>query len=540
MKFDSRLLDVAKAKKTKGRSSQNAVIYTRVSSKEQAENNNSLESQKRHCEEYANKRNLKVVEYFGGTFESAKSDERKEFKRMLDFVKQHKNISYILVYAYDRFSRTGASGAYISAQLKQRGIYVVSVTQHVDPNSASGTLHEEMLYAFSSFDNNLRRDRMINGFRDKLDEGYWPLPLPLGFTKKNPGVRAENHQIIVDDTGKLLRKAWRWKLKDGMQNKEIVERLRAAGVNISQTKLSKIFRNPFYCGLVVSRFLDGEVRDGKHEPMVSQKEFFAVLDLLKSKFEKGRHSSESEDQLPLRRFVKCSDCGGMYTGYLQKQKNIYYYRCRTKGCCKNRNQKEMHESFAKFIGGYEVNPAAEAHIRKVMTYMFLDQNKSLFEQQEAYRKELQKVEETIEQLEERLARAQVTLEVFEKYRGKFEQERRDALQKIEECSITGSNLEKCIEWTLAQSRNLRERWFSGLDSERVVLQNVIFPDGVTYDRQKGTFLTNRVNTLFSPIPEIVRHSERQKRKSKGNVPFDFPLRRGGDSNPRYPLPGTTV
>lgn len=49
-----------------------------------------------------------MIEYFGGTCESAKSDERKEFQKMLNYVKRRINIGYIIVYSYDRFSRTDA------------------------------------------------------------------------------------------------------------------------------------------------------------------------------------------------------------------------------------------------------------------------------------------------------------------------------------------------------------------------------------------------------------------------------------------------
>lgn len=96
-----------------------AVIYTRVSTKEQAETNKSLETQKKYCEQLAAKNNIDIIAYFGGTYESAKSDERKEFNKMLTFVKRNKEVSYIIVYSYDRFSRTGANGAYISEQLKK-------------------------------------------------------------------------------------------------------------------------------------------------------------------------------------------------------------------------------------------------------------------------------------------------------------------------------------------------------------------------------------------------------------------------------------
>src|SRR5205807_2633069 len=79
------------------RTGKNCVIYTRVSSKEQAENNSSLASQKRYCEEYAQKKGYSIKDYFGGTFESAKGDERKEFKRLIDYVKRTKAIEAIIV-----------------------------------------------------------------------------------------------------------------------------------------------------------------------------------------------------------------------------------------------------------------------------------------------------------------------------------------------------------------------------------------------------------------------------------------------------------
>ena len=52
----------------------NAVIYTRVSSKEQAENNKSLETQRKYCLQYALRYDLNVIGFFGGTYESAKTD----------------------------------------------------------------------------------------------------------------------------------------------------------------------------------------------------------------------------------------------------------------------------------------------------------------------------------------------------------------------------------------------------------------------------------------------------------------------------------
>src|SRR6267154_4650426 len=104
---------IRKSEKKPLRTGKGCVIYTRVSSKEQADNNTSLETQKRCCEEYCLKNGYPIKQYFGGTFESAKSDERKEFERLIAFVHKEKTIVAIIVYSYDRFSRSGANAAFL-------------------------------------------------------------------------------------------------------------------------------------------------------------------------------------------------------------------------------------------------------------------------------------------------------------------------------------------------------------------------------------------------------------------------------------------
>jgi DNA invertase Pin-like site-specific DNA recombinase len=83
---------VSKDKKT-------AVIYTRVSSKEQADKNLSLDFQRKTIEEYAGRNGFTIAATFGGTYESAKTAGRKEFARMLEYVKRSRGaVSHILVH----------------------------------------------------------------------------------------------------------------------------------------------------------------------------------------------------------------------------------------------------------------------------------------------------------------------------------------------------------------------------------------------------------------------------------------------------------
>lgn len=118
----------AKGKSNIRKKGSNCVIYTRVSTKEQADTNLSLETQRKACDRYAQRYGYTVLANFGGTYESAQTDERKEFTAMLSFVRKSRlKISFILVYSLERFSRNDNS-IWLSGQLRKLGIEIISVT----------------------------------------------------------------------------------------------------------------------------------------------------------------------------------------------------------------------------------------------------------------------------------------------------------------------------------------------------------------------------------------------------------------------------
>jgi len=201
-----------------------AVIYTRVSTKEQAETNQSLETQLERCRFYAGKHGYEVAGEFGGTYESAKNDERKEFKVMLDFVRKSKlRIGYIIVYSHDRFSRSGSGAIGIVDELSKMGISVVAVSQPVDTMTASGKLQQGIQFLFSQFDNDQRREKCMTGMEAKLRKGYWPGKAPMGYDQ----LKVNGEQVIKPNKqGKLIRLAFQLKAEQGLSNTDIIQRLK--------------------------------------------------------------------------------------------------------------------------------------------------------------------------------------------------------------------------------------------------------------------------------------------------------------------------
>lgn len=503
----------------------NAVIYTRVSTKEQADNRASLATQREACERYARERDLHVVEYFGGTFESAKTDERKEFQKMIAFLKRRSNVSYIIVYSYDRFSRSGTNGAYISEELKKRGTSILSVTQNVDPDSAGGWLQENLYHLFSKLDNQQRKTKCVAGIVTKLREGYWPMHPPLGFTNLNAGKRADLHQIVVDGKGKILRKAWTWKLRYNMRNVEIVKRLKKAGVSITERKLSDTFRNPFYCGKIVCKHIPGEVVQGKHEAMVTESQWLRVYNLLEGNNHKSKHDPDKVDEMPLKVFMRCHDCGNPYTGYLQKQKNIYYYRCRTKGCCKNRNRKIVHAKFAEVLSLFQLNEELKPLVKDMMVHTYFELHREAIGRADKDRARLAELEAKLEALQRKYAFDQIPEAIYSRFAAELEDEMASVRVHVEENDEMSSNLEDCIDFVLTLSCNLQKMWQFGERAQRLKIQNLVFPEGISYDRENNRVLTTRVNSLFAQIPQLTRVLEKDKGDSNENFQMN-PLKSG--------------
>lgn len=215
--------------------------------------------------------------------------------------------------------------------MKKYGVITLAVTQELDPTTPAGSFQQKILFLFGQMDNELRRDKTVTGMKELLRKGYCPYSIPRGYINLNKG-KAVNQNIVLSDEGKLLQKAFHWKADLQMRNSEIIKRLSDMGMDIDERRLGEIFSNPFYCGIIVSKMIPGEVIEGRHEPMVSQDTFLKVNNVISEARNHPVTHKEEDENLPLKRFMKCGSCDTPMTGYLVKRKGLYYYKCRTKGC----------------------------------------------------------------------------------------------------------------------------------------------------------------------------------------------------------------
>ena len=494
------------------RTEKNCVIYTRVSTKEQAEHNMSLETQRKACEQFALRNNYSVLSSFGGTYESAKTDERKEFKKMLDYVRKNKEkISYIIVYSVDRFSRTGANGMYIASQLRKQGVSVLAVSQHSDTSTAGGRLQQNIHFIFSEYDNELRRDKAVIGMKEKVAKGYWIGKQPFGYDNfKSNG----EQKLVINDNGKLIRKAFEWKANENLTNIEIIERLKKYGLTINPQSLWGIFRNPFYCGMVAHSMLEGGIIEGRHEPLISKELFLRVNEKFTENHHIYKHAKESQPH-PLRRFVKCSVCGTSFAGYTVKKKGIHYYKCAKKGCKCNRNASKMHEMFLLFLSQYIIDEKFLEPMKEIL----IDIHNELQEKDEddiiALNHSLTAINNKIETFEERYGLGEISKEIYLKYTAKYRAEKLEIEKELAKFSDETSNLNIFVKDSLEIANNVQEIWKLGDYHLKEQLQYLIFPNGILYDREINGFRTQNVNSIFRAIACVSEKNNTDKIEDNG-------------------------
>ena len=503
--FDS----FAKGKQTKKvLRNKECVIYTRVSSKEQADNL-SLGTQLKACTLYAEKFGYNIAAQFGGTYESAENDERKQFTAMLSFVKKFKGkISSILVYSLERFSRNDNS-IWLSGELRRLGIEIISVTQPIDTSSASGQMQQKLLFLFGEFDNQLRKQKCSAGIKEMLLRGDWPTSPPLGFDIDRS---KHKRQIVVNAKGKLIRQAFEWKAYENVSNEVIRERLASKGLKLIHQRISEIFRNPFYCGLMVHNMLEGKVVEGNHEKLVSRELFLRVNGIL-NQTSHGFSLNEENVHIPLKRFMHCAGCGIPLSGYLARKKNIYYYKCKTKACCSNKNAESLNSRFANILEFFKIDVAKD-YIDLLVEQVAATFNQLTKNKQSDYlelEKNHQEIKKKIERLEERYIEEDLNPELYKKYHERYSVEKSEIEHNLLVLSNKSSNLTNCIKLAIEYATQLPSNWASGDYHTKQQLQALLFPKGMTYDKKNDKVRTPEINSVFLYIvhfQQIILKKER--------------------------------
>lgn len=332
-----------------------AVIYSRVSTEEQAQDDRySLSVQKRICQEYAKREDLKVIKIFEDPGKSATNTNRPALRAMQEYIEDNKNVYAVLVQDTDRLARNTLDHLTIRAFFKKLNCKIISISQPFIDDSPEGIMVDTILAGFNAFQSGLTGRKTKKGLEEKALSGWYPRLAPLGYSNI---VNNNGDRIIVPDKNivPLIKMAFDMYVtgNHGAENiNEILYRKGLRGKRGGKLALSKFYyllKNPFYYG---DFRWDQKIWKGKHEPIISKETFAMAQSILGVRV--ARKSYERKHNFLLNGFVFCS-CGRRFTAeyhFKPSKKTYAYYHCtRGKKCQASRNipiadlEKQVAEKF---------------------------------------------------------------------------------------------------------------------------------------------------------------------------------------------------
>jgi site-specific DNA recombinase len=311
-----------------------AVIYVRVSDPRQAENL-SLATQLKACEDYCKRQGFHILERFEEHGESAKTADRTELQRLLQFCRTHKGqVHFVVVFNLTRFAREKYDHFTLRAHLKSLGISLRSATEPID-DTATGKLMEGVLAAFAQFDNDVRSDRTRAGMCAALELGRWTFRAPLGYLN---APRGWGKSLVPDpERAPLVQRAFERFATGRFTKKEVLADVTKHGLRtrrgakVSPQTFDALLENELYIGVIDVPEYGVRARRGDFDPLIREELFHRVQAVLSGRvrvIEGPRQRNRPE--FPLRAFVRCGTCGRPLTGSYSKGRSDHYayYHCR--------------------------------------------------------------------------------------------------------------------------------------------------------------------------------------------------------------------
>ncbi len=314
-----------------------AVVYARVSSKDQEKEGFSIPAQMKLLRSYADDHGFRVAHEFIDV-ETAKKAGRTSFEAMLAWLRRHPSTTTILVEKTDRLYRNlkdwvTLDGMDLSIHLVKEGVVLCD-----ESRSHEKFIHGIKVLMAKNYIDNLSEE-VRKGMTEKAEQGIWPSRAPMGYLnvtgpdgKRGIAMDPERAEAVrrmyeLYATGThSLRDVWSAAVEMGVT-------FNARSTNPAIATVHYILQNPIYKGEML---WNGTWYRAAHAPIVSPELWDRVQDALAGRENNASHPRQNRFAFTgVVRCGACSDNGDRrhLVGQIVKKKYIYYHcdGCRRAG-----------------------------------------------------------------------------------------------------------------------------------------------------------------------------------------------------------------
>lgn len=287
-----------------------AVIWTRVSSREQEEGY-SLDAQKDRSTTYCRAKGLEILAVFE-IVESSTRGTREQFYEMINFVKRQKSCIALVCDKVDRLQRSFREVPVLEELRKSRKIELHFVTEgqmlNAKSNSSQIMSYQCFVMMAESYTNNIS-DNVCRSLEEMRKKGKWAHHAPVGY--KNVRDANGNSDIVLDENNHFIITRLFKEFSIGTYNLEQITR-KAADLGLKMKNSKKLHKQTIR-GILSNRFYVGEMfSGGQYYPhcyprLTDSYTFERCQEILEGK---ANHKVQKHEYV-FKGLVRCKKCGGV-------------------------------------------------------------------------------------------------------------------------------------------------------------------------------------------------------------------------------------
>ncbi len=231
-------------------------------------------------------------------------------------------------------------------------------------------------------------------------EGRWVSTAPLGYKNVTD---EKGKKIIVPHEiyAPVIQNAFLMLDEGALAADHIRKLMNRKGLKCSRSNFCRLIGNAVYCGKIfIPKLKDEECQivEGLHEPLISEKMFYDVQDVLDGNKRKSRPNTKltSYENFPLRGFLVCPKCNRMLTGSGSKGRNRvhYYYHCIAVCGCRFKADL-VNDCFVSELKQFVMQPAVVPLFNKILKDTYRRRHIISYDNNKKITEEIKRVEERI-------------------------------------------------------------------------------------------------------------------------------------------------
>jgi site-specific DNA recombinase len=301
-----------------------AVIYARVSSKEQEKEGFSIPAQLKLLKDYAATNGFTIAQEYGDV-ETAKQTGRAAFGEMVAYLKAHPSVRVMLVEKTDRLYRNLKDWVTVDELDVEMHFPKEGVVLSRESRSSEKFMHGIKVLMAKNYIDNLSEEAR-KGMQEKAEQGIWPTKTPLGYRNI---MGPDGKKIITPDPAlsPIVTRLFEWYASGDISLKEAARKAHAAGLvypksgaKVPVSTVHTILRNRLYTGWFE---WNRKLIQGKHDALVPVELWEQVQEVLEGRF--AKKAKRGKHDFAFSGLIACHACGCAVVGEIKKERYVYYH-----------------------------------------------------------------------------------------------------------------------------------------------------------------------------------------------------------------------